>query len=870
MLLLLVTALPPSLASGSQSGTLQSTYVRENSNLIYIGNGFIELQLQKSDGGIYSVINKMTGEDYRTDKQVMPELFWFGNSSTGHDSSIPDSFHYSYVNQDNGSTLTLAYVFTGAEPSTVTATVRVVPNSSLSYWRISISNPGRALIDLIDFPEVTGIGQVGNQTSYNYLLMCDEAGSMINNLYSSFITNSSSPSGVGCLYPQSEYPIQLMVLGNPWGGLYVSSDDTSGNTKQFTVSKPSSNPSPGTITASVLHYLPEETNSSISTAYDTVLGVFKGDWHEAADIYRTWATRQWWTAQGPLSQIGDLPDWFKGGFVVLSLDSYDTYDQSGLGPGSYEYASFSQLPVRLSQYLAVDNSPVLVWWQGWEKYGQWIAPDVFPPMEGWAAFNETVAEVHAMEQHIMVGLSSGTIYTDYPGFNDTQLACASEDQNGAEIPAFYTAVRADPACPQFRSWLIGTVTALAKSGVDGVELDGVFFTPYDYRNTSAHPPGYGEWWASAWISLLQQMRASVDRINPDFVFASEGLPETFIPWVHAYIDDSGDPGDNWFAANFGGSVSMVGSFNYVYDGYAVPWDRENFGGSFIRSLRYVSPSAYETYRNFAQALGVANGAVPDFAGNPFIWDPPDSDLSRGMVWASSSFFRDFSPYGERISPPAISVPVIRVTTSYDTGLDNNRFSTYLSPSILSVAALSRDGRLGYLFINVDDVPHSFTFSANVSQLAQTANLEVVSLNGNSATVSSFDRSKPALTINLPPLETLTVEIVPSSSVTHVLSEYDAFKSAYISNSPSIISTTSTSITGTPTVSTSRTLSTALTSTAPAATTSVVSTTNASVATGLGDGGIPEFPLQIVAATASILLVVVSYLALGTTRRTRTD
>ncbi len=548
--------------------------------------------------------------------------------------------------------------------------------------------------------------------------------------------------------------MQLMVLGNSFGGLYVSTYDVGGNPKQIGVSKPSDNPSPGTITLDVLHFLPEQKNSTIGTSYDTVLGVFRGDWHAAADMYRAWAMKQWWAAQGPLSQRNDLPDWFKRGFVVLSLGSYDTYDsfgsQSGVVngkayTGNYQYANFSQLPIQLSQYLAKDNSPVLVNWHGWEKFGDWVAPDVFPPMEGWSSFNKTVAEIHAMGQHVMVGLSVGPIYTNYPGYNSTQLSWAAKEKNGANQLKSTDIARASPACPQFQDWVISTITTLAKSGVDGVELDSTFFNNYDYGNSATHPPGYGRWWASTWISILERVRASVDRINPKFILASEGLPEIFMPWIQAYISDSGDPGDNWFSANFGGNVRMVGLFSYVYSGYAIPWSRENFGGSFIKSFQYVSPQAYETYRDFAQALGVTNGAIPDYAGNPFIWDPPDSNLSRGLVWASSSFFRDFSPLGEQIPSPVISVPTIRVTTSYDSGLRDNQLSSYLTPTVLSVAALSHDGRLGYFFANVDQVSHSFSFKVDTSYLHGAGSLETVNLNESAVSVSPFDPSRPMMT-----------------------------------------------------------------------------------------------------------------------------
>jgi hypothetical protein len=783
IVLLLPLAQLMSLDVFSQStSSFSPTYAREDSKLIYIGNAFIELQLLKTNGGIYSIRNKMTNEDYRTDKSVPAQLFWAGEVSTaGFDSNSPSSFAYSYSTSANQSIVTLQHSFGGAHPATIMTSIRVARNSSLSFWRMSIDNFGRVPIDILIFPVVSGIAQVGNETANNYLLIGDEEGSMLTNLYSSFITNASSPDYFGMTYPQFPAPTQMIVLGNSFGGVYVSTYDTSGNAKNFYAEKPGTSQGTPTISLSVLRWLPEQVNSTVVTSYDTVLGVFKGAWYAAADMYRSWATRQWWTAQGPLYQRVDVPLWFKRGFVTLYQDGYDNmgfvYNTGLPNIGrNWEFANFSQIPLRLEQYLSKDNSPVFTILDGWEKYGEWVAPDVFPPMEGWASFNKTVAEIHAMGQHVMIGLSVNSLYTSYPGFDSTWIDCATRQENGSLLFSPAGVWLASPACPRFQDWVVSTVTRLAKAGVDSVELDGSFQYPFDFSNSTTHPPGYGPWWVSSWISILERIRSSVNRINPDFILASEGLPEIFIPWVQMYIDTAGSPQSDYHVALFGSNVRPTGLFDYVYSGYAVGFSDQTYSGS-----TPLPSETYNTYRDFTQALGTSLGRVVNYAGSPYNWDPPTSSLARSLCWASSYFFRDFLPFGERIPSPAISVPTVNLTFEFPSSFlpRYGQISSYTTPVVLSGAALSHDNRLGYLFVNIGNVSQSFTFSVDTSYLVQSTNLEIIALNENAVNVSAFDPSKRAVVVDLPPKETLTLEIVPSISVSKILLEYNAFKASYI-------------------------------------------------------------------------------------------
>jgi chemotaxis protein CheY-P-specific phosphatase CheC len=896
----------------SQSSSPSPTYVRVDSNYIYIGNGFIELQLLKSNGGIYAVINNMTSEDYITDKSVYPSLFWIGTSSgISHASSFCTcSFSYTYTTNDTGAVLTLKYSFTSANPAIVTTTVRVTPNSSLTYWRMSIDNVGRAQYDNLDFPEVSGIAQVGNQTADNYLLLGDDPGSMLTNVYYSFTTNSSAPSSLGTTYPSSYGPIQMMVLGNSYGGLYMATYDNNGNAKAFYADRRNDTQGNPMLFLSVSHLLPEEVNSTLATPYDTVLGVFSGSWYSAADMYRSWAMGQWWTAQGPLYQRTDVPAWFKRGFVTLVLEAYNTYEDPRYpGVTNFVYANFSQIPQKLEQYLAKDNSPVLALFAGWEKYGEWVAPDVFPPFEGWASFNKTISEIHAMGQHVIVGLSADTLWTWVPGFNSTWLECAArgpdgslEQSSGFPLPLYIVS----PACAPFQNWLVNTITTLARAGVDGVELDGAWTTePYDFSNSTTHAPGFGTWWVSDWVSILQRIKSSVSSVNPDFVIASEGLPEEFIPWVQMYWDDAGNPTLSQWAQEFSG-VKLTGLFDYVYSGYTIGFSRQTW--RFPQSVSYAS---YSTYRDFAQALGTSLGVAVNYASDSANWNPPSSSLARSLIWASSSYFRDFLLFGERIPPPAISVPTTRVYFVFiAVGSPKfNQLSTYETPAVLSSASLSPDGRLGYLFANIDNKSHTFTFEVDTSVLSQSTGLEILFLNESAASASTFDPSKPTVAVDLPPKEALVVEVVPATSASNILLEYNAFKASYITgmavlaaptSNPNynkayatilasegayiaenysqsislaqealnILASTSTSTTSSSesTVTTPTTASSVLTTSSSATSTTPSSSTSSTSTTSNGaTSAIPEFPYQLLAVAVTTAVIVVSFVFLS--RRT---
>jgi len=784
ILLLSITSLPLNLASNSQTSSLQPAYVRVDSNLIYIGNSFIELQFQKTNGGIYSIINKLTGEDYRSDKGSPAELFQYevsGTVNSWYKSDGPSSFSYNYSVTASSASLNLVDSFSLYNyPTTATASVVVYTNSSLSHWRMSVDNPGSVPIDKVDFPLIYGAKSIGTDPTANYILLPDSFGSMLHDPYDALL----SPSSTGCCFVSADYPswsttTQMMIYGDNSGGLYLATYDTQGGAKSFGATRVTVG-SDTFMQIFIEHDFPETPGAVFRIPYDTIVGVFSGDWQDAADIYRSWAQGQWWTARGPLSTRTDMPQWFKDGFADLNLFSYLSTDDYSTPT---EELNFSQTVSDVQAYLQQVPSPLLFEWSGWEKYGSWVSPNVFPPYEGWAAFDAAVSQLHSMGVHVVISLTDDLIFTDSPGVNQSWVNCAVRQWNGS-IYYYHEgngqqAIVASPACTAYQDLLIQNVVNLEEHGVDGVRLDADWdMSPCDYSSVNGHPVGCGSWFAQDDIQFFQNLANAVHAINPQFLLGVEHLPEIYIPFFPMYLDDAGQVGSDPFVQQFGSRVSLTNLFYYIYNDYSRGWSRELHvdGG----------PSSYQgygAYYDYVQADGSTGGQTVDFADTS--WPdqyPLVTNLTRSIAWATSGFASDFLTTGRSLVPPPIESPPLSLTMDqFSTPWNSPKLFNYSIPSVLDGAWQSPDGRVGLLFINLgtSTLEASLDITSYYTSFVGTGELLAITSDENGLTSLNVGSGGANLTLTLPPQQALALQIAQPSALPSITSKYDAFLLAYV-------------------------------------------------------------------------------------------
>ena len=208
----------------------------------------------------------------------------------------------------------------------VTATVRLVPNRGRTEWNLAVTGRASGVLWEVDFPRFTGLGGLkAEQACVPWYL-----GRMVR-------APRRRPLSYDLIYPQPASMQFLAYWGTPdaraparpampgpevetgWdpdrsaaAGLYWAAEDGAGYFKQFHLDTRSR---PGELQWSITHYPgltawpPPARELAIAidyrVPYPVVVVAFRGDYHEAAALYRRWAARQIWCRRGPVKELSE-------------------------------------------------------------------------------------------------------------------------------------------------------------------------------------------------------------------------------------------------------------------------------------------------------------------------------------------------------------------------------------------------------------------------------------------------------------------------------------------------------------------------------------------------------------------------------------
>jgi len=186
----------------------------------------------------------------------------------------------------------------------VSLTVRADEDRPLTRWRMKVVNRNRDhTVWSITFPVLAEVAGPGGTHRDDVLV---------------------TPEGFGCaipdplrqrqlsVWPRNSYPCGIQSMAfvavlNGGRGLYVGSHDPGLSARDFAIGADADRDrlslSVGVVPPGGGRY-----RRSVGVDYDTVLGLFEGDWYDAAEIYRDWARGQRWSRVA-VSRRTDIPDW---------------------------------------------------------------------------------------------------------------------------------------------------------------------------------------------------------------------------------------------------------------------------------------------------------------------------------------------------------------------------------------------------------------------------------------------------------------------------------------------------------------------------------------------------------------------------------
>jgi len=274
---------------------------------------------------------------------------------------------------------------------------------------------------------------------------------------------------------------------------------------------------------SVRHFqsLGKEPCREWSMECDCVTGPFRGSWYEAAQIYRTWALKQWWAvrakrnpAPARLRGIG-LWFWNRGGAETV------------LPPVFKVRSELPEVPLALDWY----------WWHSCPYDTDY--PNFWPPREGVEFFRDKIGECRRRNIYVQVYMNAVHWSMESPNWNDAGRAGAVLLRNG-EVKNYeanhYTRHHLAWQCGQaknFQEIFCEQVRNLRECGVTGQYMDVVSAdsNPPCYNPAHAHTPGSGPFMAEGYREFIRRVKEE----NPGLAVTSEECSERFMDLLDGVI-----------------------------------------------------------------------------------------------------------------------------------------------------------------------------------------------------------------------------------------------------------------------------------------------------------------------------------------------
>ncbi|MDH7569434.1 MAG: DUF6259 domain-containing protein, partial [Armatimonadota bacterium] len=526
--------------------------------------------------------------------------------------------------------------------------------SSLSWWRLGVqwSDPGLKLWQ-VNFPCISGIAPVGAE---DVLTMPVHWGRMVRDPVHALRRYTHAYPGSGAMQFWSYY--------GRGAGLYLGAQDPALWYKRFSWD---ADPSAERARMTLEHFPPLAPGSPCrwELPYPVVLGVFDGDWYDAAQLYRAWAVRQRWCAAGPVGTRRDIPAWFKS--VALWLKYYG--EPGKVVAEAYDHLDALRVPMALHYY----RYPIS---QFDDNY-----PEFAPARPG---FLQGIRDLQALGVPVMP-YTQGSIWDiDTESWRrEGGHAAAARTEMGAlyEWPIDQNTFAW--MCPAAEGWQAKvrdfTRKLVWEYGVDGVYLDvlAAGSARECYAPNHGHAPHGGTYWGEGNRELMRRLRHSIRARRPTAIFTTEEIGEGYLDLFDGFLT---------LDVTRGGYVpplEMCPLFTAVYHDYAIQYGSDCALGS--------NPDLFCAL----MATHLAWGAKPTLSEMvpPRIRDHPiQAAYLRAVTHCVYRAGRKFLLEGKWLRPPPLDVPTQPVRVG-------RQPHTVLWPVVRHSLWRAPDGTLGLLLTN---------------------------------------------------------------------------------------------------------------------------------------------------------------------------
>ena len=457
-------------------------------------------------------------------------------------------------------------------------------------WFISFVNNTGLYVEWIDFPQIAVPKDLARNGGSGYIvsgwnegLLVDDANLRPNTSFKYYVPEYP---GVGlCGVFPAVVESQFMAYYDDVNGLYFAAEDSSRSYKGCDF-YPLEN---GIKLQFRLYPGVENDVKNFSFDFAVVTDFFKGDWHDAAELYRIWFENNLPDGLKPVSETENLPEWYLDSPLIVTYPVQGIHDMDVPVPNRlfpYENA----LPY-LDGISKEADCRVMSLLMHWEGTAPWAPPYVWPPLGGEDMLADYCNKLH--ERNFLLGVyCSGAGFTVQSNLNDynceeqiekenlMQYMCAPDD--GSEIRSYICQGQRKSydmcVSQQFtKEVLVKEAEKMASCGLDYIQIldQNHGGTPYAcYSDRHGHPAVPGKWMVDNMKDILSSIK---DTVGDNVLLGCESAAaESYIPYLKL--------SDNRF--NLCYHVGLpVPVYAYIYHKYL-----HNFSGNSVSSLDIIDIS----------------------------------------------------------------------------------------------------------------------------------------------------------------------------------------------------------------------------------------------------------------------------------------
>ena len=595
----------------------------------------------------------------------------------------------------------------------VTCRVVLDPGLPLSRWRISIENATDYGVRGIEYPIVVTDSRDPEKCEDEVFAWGFLGGQLTRNPRQN-LGPVRGPIFSGLQYP-GVISVQFQALYGVAGGLYLGTHDASGSIKQFGASSIDHS----ALDMTIEHNHDEAPGLSFDLPYDTVLGTFAGDWHDAADIYKTWAREQHWCSR-KTAERPEVPGWLqepRPWLCIISRGDYERLRGTLWSPPTEwpigRYWPAQKVIPQIKSYSVIFDTPVVTWMEGWEEIGAPGGPvDIFPPSEGADSFR---AAMHGLsgEGSIPFAYLAGFHWcykrpmTGYDGWarfeQEGHALAALNPQGGLDHHEFVNNqkyfVHLCVAVEATKQLYLDNLTELMDLGIIALQIDQQLgmYTPVCYSEEHGHPVGYGSWMSASMLRFIEEARRMAKARSPEAIFGFEGPCEFWIQQVDVQMHRP------YRIRAFGSRGIPL--FDYLYHEYALTYGGDDY-------LGLAHPEAELIKHALVAVDGVQNLIGIGHAEWDYEVDPDYATLTlmRNITAAQRGFARDYLVYGEMLRPTHLECQVTPIELYKHAQFADRPVNLGAEPvpSVFHSVWKKQQGRVGYVLANWTADPQSVT------------------------------------------------------------------------------------------------------------------------------------------------------------------